>query len=64
MLWVQIIKVLVKHAKVISRELKKEGSSQDEDSPNVLTKDEIAMVITEELLEAIPELTILFAKRK
>lgn len=64
MRWVQIIKILVKHAKLISKDLKKEASAADKDSPGVLTKDEIGQVITDHLLDAIPELTILFIKRK
>ena len=64
MRWVSIIKILVKHAKLISKDLKKEASLADKDSPGVLTKDEIGQVITDHLLDAIPELTVLFIKRK
>ena len=64
MRWVQIIKILVKHAKLISRDLKKEGSSKDADSPGILTKDEIGEVITDHLLNAIPELIKLYERKK
>ena len=56
MKWLQIVKVLLRHAKLIQRQLNKEKSSQDPDSPNVLTADELAITITEGLLEAVPEL--------
>tara|TARA_R100001594_G_scaffold132847_1_gene173244 strand:+ start:586 stop:834 length:249 start_codon:yes stop_codon:yes gene_type:complete len=64
MRWVTIIKILVKQAKLISKDLKKEASLADEDSPVVLTKSEIAQVITDHLLDSIPELTMLFIKKK
>ena len=64
MRWVQIIKILVKHAKLISRDLKKEGSAKDADSPGILTKDEIGEVITDHLLNAIPELIKLYERKK
>ena len=64
MRWVAIIKILVRHAKLISKDLKKEASLADEDSPGILTRDEIGQVITDHLLDAIPELTKLFIKRK
>ena len=64
MRWVTIIKILVKQAKLISKDLKKEASLADEDSPGVLTKSEIAQVITDHLLDSIPELTVLFIKKK
>lgn len=64
MRWVTIIKILVRHAKLISKDLKKEASMADKDSPGVLTKDEIAMVISDHLLDAIPDLTALFHKGK
>ena len=46
MRWIQVVKILLKHAKNITKKLKEEGSSEDEDSPNVLTKEEIAITIT------------------
>lgn len=63
MRWIQVVKILLKHAKNITKKLKEEGSSEDEDSPNVLTKEEIAITITEELLESVASLTPLFTKK-
>ena len=63
MRWIQVVKILLKHAKNITKKLKEEGSSEDEDSPNVLTKEEIAITITEELLESVGSLTPLFTKK-
>jgi hypothetical protein len=56
MKWLQIVKVLLKHAKLIQKQLNIEKSSRDPDSPNVLTADELAITITEGLLDAVPEL--------
>ena len=64
MKWITIIKVLAKHAKNIMKELKKEGGPNDPDSPNRLTRDEIAMVITDELLDSVGDLTAIFLKKK
>lgn len=64
MRWVAIIKILIRQAKLISADLKKEGSMADEDSPGVLTKTEIAQVITEHLMDAVEDLTGLYLKRK
>ena len=63
MRWIQVVKILLKHAKNITKKLKEEGSSEDKDSPNVLTKEEIAITITEELLESVASLTPLFTKK-
>lgn len=63
MLWLDIVKVLVKHAKNISRELKKEKSSSD-DTPGIITAEEYAIVITDNLLEAVPELVTIYQKRR
>ena len=63
MRWIQVVKILLKHAKNITKKLKEEGSSEDKDSPNVLTKEEIAITITEELLESVGSLTPLFTKK-
>lgn len=62
MIWLDIVKVLLKHAKQIQKELKKEKSSAD-DSPGIITADEYAVVITEQLLEAVPELVEIFQKK-
>ncbi len=63
MKWVKIIKVLARHAKNIMVELKKEGGPNDPDSPNRLTRDEIGIAITDELLESVDELTAIFLKK-
>ena len=63
MKWLQIVKVLLKHAKEIQKQLNIEKSSRDPDSPNVLTPDELAITITEGLLEAVPELTKIMQKK-
>ena len=63
MLWVEVVKILIKHAKVISKKLKQEKSASD-DTPGVLTKEEIAEVVMDSLIDAIPELTEVFHKRK
>tara|TARA_R100000664_G_C2755676_1_gene143421 strand:- start:1425 stop:1658 length:234 start_codon:yes stop_codon:yes gene_type:complete len=63
MLWLEIVKILVKHAKNINAELKKEKSAND-DSPGVITPEEYAVVITDNLLEAVPELVAVYQKRK
>ena len=62
MLWLDIVKVLLKHAKQIQKDLKAEKSSKD-DTPFRITPDEYAIVITEQLLEAVPELVEIFQKR-
>tara|TARA_R100001086_G_C11709245_1_gene223679 strand:- start:141 stop:341 length:201 start_codon:yes stop_codon:yes gene_type:complete len=62
MIWLDIVKVLLKHAKQIQKQLKKEKSSSD-DSPGIITADEYAVVITEQLLEAVPELVEIFQKK-
>ena len=64
MKWIAVIKILAKHAKNIMRELKKEGGPNDPDSPNRLTRDEIAMAITDELLDSVPAITAIFLKKK
>ena len=64
MLWLKVVRLLVKHSKGMVREMKKEGGPADPDSPNRLTKDEIAMVVTDGLLDLVPELTELLAKHK
>jgi hypothetical protein len=61
MLWLQIVKIIIKHSKEIQKDLKKEKSSRD-DSPGVITADEYAMVITDGLLECVPELVATFQK--
>ena len=63
MLWLDIVKVLLKHAKNINKELKKEKSSSD-DTPGIITAEEYAIVITDNLLEAVPELVSIYQKRK
>ena len=63
MLWLQIVKIILKHSKEIQRDLKKEKSKHD-DTPHVITADEYAMVITDGLLEAVPELVKVFQKHK
>lgn len=64
MRWVSLVKILVRQAKLIHRDLKKEASAADQDSPGKLTKDEIAQVVTEHLLDSIEDLTVLFLKKK
>ena len=63
MLWLDIVKILLKHAKNISKELKEEKSATD-DTPHRITAEEYAMVITDNLLEAVPELVQVYQKRK
>ena len=63
MKWLQIVKVLLKHAKEIQKQLNIEKSSREPDSPNVLTADELAITITEGLLEAVPELTKIMQRK-
>tara|TARA_Y100000593_G_C4294336_1_gene329851 strand:+ start:1371 stop:1610 length:240 start_codon:yes stop_codon:yes gene_type:complete len=64
MLWLTVVKILIKHAKKINLELKQEKSSSDEDTPGILTKEEISEVVLDNLLEAIPEIVDVFHKRK
>ena len=64
MLWIKIVKLLMKHVKIMVVEMKKERSSSDPDSPNVLTKEEISMVVINQLLEAVPEVTELLSKKR
>ena len=64
MLWLDIVKVLIKHAKNINKELKEEKSATDEDSPGRITAEEYAIVITDNLLEAVPELVAVYQKRR
>ena len=64
MLWLQVVKILIKHAKNINKELKQEKSKSDEDSPGILTREEISEVVLDNLLEAIPEVVDIFHKRK
>ena len=64
MQWLELVKIILKHAKLIQRELKKQKSATD-DTPHVLTRDEIAITITEALVDgAIPEMIELFADKK
>ena len=63
MLWFEVVKILIKHAKVISKKFKQEKSATD-DTPHVLTKDEISEVVLDSLIDAIPEITEIFHKRK
>ena len=63
MLWLEIVKVLLKHSKKISRKLRAE-KAPDDDTPGIITAEEYAMFITDELLEAVPELVALYQKRK
>ena len=63
MLWLDIVKVLLKHAKNINKELKEEKSA-DDDTPHRITAEEYAVVITDNLLEAVPELVAIYQKRK
>ena len=62
MLWVEIVKVLLKAGKKIQQDLKEEKSASD-DSPNRITPDEYAITITENLIEVVPELVRIFQKR-
>jgi hypothetical protein len=62
MLWVEIVKVLLKAGKQIQKDLKEEKSASD-DSPNRITPDEYAITITENLIEVVPELVRIFQKR-
>ena len=50
MLWIEIVKVLLKAGKQIQKDLKKEKSATD-DTPNRITPDEYAITITENLIE-------------
>ena len=64
MKWLQIVKVLLKYAKQIQKDLNREKSKHDKDSPGVLTGDEVAIVITECLIEgAVPELIRILQKK-
>jgi hypothetical protein len=63
MLWLQVVKIIMKHSKKMMKEFKIQKSPTD-DTPNVLTKDEICMVVSECLLDAAPEIVELFSKRR
>ena len=62
MLWVEIVKVLLKAGKQIQKDLKEEKSASD-DSPNRITPDEYAITITENLIDVVPDLVKIFQKR-
>jgi len=63
MLWLEVVKVLMKTAKKISRRLREEKSATD-DTPHRITAEEYAMVITEELLDSVPAIVAIHQKRR
>ena len=48
--------IVVAELRLLVRDLKKEKSLEDEDSPGVLTRDELSFVISERLLNLTPKI--------
>jgi hypothetical protein len=56
MLGWRITMIVVAELRLLVRDLKKEKSLEDEDSPGVLTRDELSFVISERLLNLTPKI--------
>tara|TARA_R100001460_G_scaffold32526_7_gene63846 strand:+ start:13970 stop:14164 length:195 start_codon:yes stop_codon:yes gene_type:complete len=52
----KIIMIVIKQMKLLMNDIKRESGSKDPDSPNKLTSDEIAFIVTDNLLELTPKI--------
>jgi hypothetical protein len=56
MLGWKITMIVVAEMRLLVRAIKKEKSMHDEDSPGVLTRDELSFIISERLLNLTPKI--------
>ena len=56
MLYWQITMIVIKQMKMLMNDIKREGGPKDPDSPNKLTRDEVAFIVTDNLLELAPKI--------
>ena len=56
MLFWKITLISIREIRALVEDLKDEKSAKDKDSPNELTGEEIAFVVTERLLQLVPKI--------